>query len=56
MRPRAPTGPKRKGCVISPSLEARGVAVEPVRVDEYTGRRFTFFADPDGLPLEIYQM
>lgn len=37
-------------------LESRGVAVEPVRVDEYTGRRFTFFADPDGLPLEIYQM
>ncbi|WP_435166367.1 SMU1112c/YaeR family gloxylase I-like metalloprotein [Falsirhodobacter sp. 1013] len=37
------------------SLEARGVAVEPVRIDEYTGRAFTFFADPDGLPLELYQ-
>ena len=36
-------------------LEARGVAVEPVRVDEGTGRRFTFFADPDGLPLELYE-
>ncbi|NUU02221.1 SMU1112c/YaeR family gloxylase I-like metalloprotein [Herbaspirillum robiniae] len=36
-------------------LEARGVAVEPVRVDEYTGKRFTFFADPDGLPLELYE-
>ena len=36
-------------------LEARGVAVEEVRVDEYTGRRFVFFADPDGLPLELYQ-
>lgn len=36
-------------------LEARGVAVEPVRVDEATGRRFTFFADPDGLPLELYE-
>jgi len=36
-------------------LEAAGVAVEPVRVDEYTGRRFTFFADPDGLPLELYE-
>ena len=36
-------------------LEARGVAVEPVRVDEHTGRRFTFFADPDGLPLELYE-
>ena len=36
-------------------LHAHGVASEPVRVDEYTGRRFTFFADPDDLPLELYQ-
>ncbi len=36
-------------------LEAAGVVVEDIRVDEYTGRRFTFFADPDGLPLELYQ-
>lgn len=36
-------------------LEARGVAVEQVRTDEYTGRRFVFFADPDGLPLELYE-
>lgn len=36
-------------------LEGHGVEVEPVRVDEYTGRRFTFFADPDGLPLELYE-
>ena len=36
-------------------LEAGGVAVEPVRVDEMTGRRFTFFADPDDLPLELYE-
>ncbi|MDG3004665.1 SMU1112c/YaeR family gloxylase I-like metalloprotein [Paludisphaera mucosa] len=36
-------------------LEARGVIVEPVRVDEHTGKRFTFFADPDGLPLELYE-
>ncbi len=35
-------------------LQTQGVAVEPVRVDEYTGKRFTFFADPDGLPLELY--
>jgi len=26
-----------------------------VRVDEFTDRRFTFFADPDGLPLELYE-
>lgn len=37
-------------------LEARGVPVEDIRVDEYTGRRFTFFADPDGLPLELYEV
>jgi glyoxylase I family protein len=37
------------------ALEQQGVAVEEIRVDEYTGRRFTFFADPDGLPLELYQ-
>ena len=36
-------------------LRGRGVAVEPIRVDEHTGRRFTFFADPDGLPLELYE-
>lgn len=36
-------------------LQAQGVAVEPVRVDELTGQRFTFFADPDGLPLELYE-
>jgi glyoxylase I family protein len=35
-------------------LLEQGVAVEAVRVDEVTGRRFTFFADPDGLPLELY--
>lgn len=38
------------------SLRAKGVGTEPVRVDELTGQRFTFFADPDGLPLEIYQI
>ena len=38
------------------SLIARGVPVETIRVDEYTGKRFVFFADPDGLPLELYQV
>ena len=37
------------------ALEAQGVTVEAIRVDEYTGRRFTFFADPDDLPLELYE-
>ena len=36
-------------------LEALGVVVEDIRVDEHTGRRFTFLADPDGLPLELYE-
>ena len=36
-------------------LYRHGVECEPVRVDEYTGRRFTFFADPDDLPLELYE-
>ena len=36
-------------------LEAVGVATEDIRVDEYTGQRFVFFADPDGLPLELYE-
>lgn len=36
-------------------LEAKGVKVEPVRYDSTTGKRFTFFKDPDELPLEIYE-
>ncbi len=36
-------------------LAAHGIDCEPVRVDELTSRRFTFFADPDGLPLELYE-
>jgi glyoxylase I family protein len=36
-------------------LNENGVNTEPVRVDEYTGKRFTFFADPDDLPLELYE-
>ena len=36
-------------------IEAHKVIVEPIRIDEFTGKRFTFFADPDGLPVELYQ-
>jgi len=36
-------------------LNSRGVATEPVRTDALTQKQFSFFADPDGLPLEIYQ-
>lgn len=37
-------------------LHSKGVEVEDIRIDEYTQKRFTFFADPDGLPLELYEM
>ena len=36
-------------------LEALGSPVEPIRMDAYSGRKFTFFADPDGLPLELHE-
>jgi glyoxylase I family protein len=37
-------------------LRSHDVSVEDIRVDEYTGKKFTFFADPDGLPLELYEL
>lgn len=36
-------------------LKSKGIEVEPIRIDEITGQRFTFFADPDDLPLELYE-
>jgi len=36
-------------------IEAHGIAVEPIRIDEFTQKRFTFFADPDGLPIEFVE-
>jgi glyoxylase I family protein len=36
-------------------LEAEGIKVEPTRQDEFTKKRFVFFSDPDGLPLELYE-
>lgn len=36
-------------------LEKNGIVHEEVRVDGYTGKRFVFFQDPDGLPLELYE-
>ena len=32
------------------------IAVEPIRIDEFTGKRYTFFADPDGLPIEFVEL
>jgi glyoxylase I family protein len=37
-------------------LGKNGVAAEQIRIDEFTGKRFTFIADPDGLPLEFYEV
>lgn len=37
-------------------LNARNVQTEPIRVDEFTSRKFTFFSDPDDLPVEIYEV
>lgn len=36
-------------------LRSHNINVEAIRVDEITGKRFTFFADPDNLPLELYE-
>ncbi|WP_138478976.1 SMU1112c/YaeR family gloxylase I-like metalloprotein [Dyadobacter bucti] len=36
-------------------LNAKNVIAEAVRVDEFTGKKFTFFADPDNLPIEFYE-
>jgi glyoxylase I family protein len=36
-------------------IKEDGIIIEPIRIDELTGKRFTFFADPDGLPLELYE-
>lgn len=36
-------------------LEIKGIISEPIRIDEFTGKKFTFFEDPDCLPLEIYE-
>jgi glyoxylase I family protein len=64
--PERPTGPEARGLrhlafavadidAAVARLEHSGVSVEPVRVDEYTSKRFTFFRDPDDLPLELYE-
>lgn len=40
---------------VAEELRKKGVSVEEIRIDPITGRKFTFFQDPDGLPLEIYE-
>ncbi|WP_424160574.1 VOC family protein [Bacillus amyloliquefaciens] len=36
-------------------LKEKGIETEPIRTDPLTGKRFTFFFDPDKLPLELYE-
>ena len=36
-------------------LEAKGIPCEPIRLDEFTHEKMTFFHDPDGLPLELHE-
>ncbi|MFP5039554.1 VOC family protein [Parasediminibacterium sp. JCM 36343] len=37
-------------------LQELGIGHDPVRTDEFTGKQFTFFRDPDDLPIELYEM
>ena len=64
--PKRPSRPEAQGLrhlafsvadidAVVAKLTARGVTCEPIRVDEFTGKRFTFFADPDELPIELYE-
>ncbi|MPQ23806.1 SMU1112c/YaeR family gloxylase I-like metalloprotein [Bacillus paralicheniformis] len=36
-------------------LKQKSITAEPIRTDPGTGKRYTFFSDPDGLPLELYE-
>jgi glyoxylase I family protein len=64
--PERPSYPEAKGLrhlafavadvdAAAAELASKGIPVQPARVDELTGKRFTFFSDPDGLPLELYE-
>lgn len=41
--------------LVVANLQEKGVVSEPIRIDEFTGKRFTFIADPDDLPVEFYE-
>ena len=36
-------------------LSENGIETEPIRIDEITNKKFTFFSDPDNLPIELYE-
>lgn len=38
------------------NLSKHNIASEPIRIDEFTQKRFTFFVDPDQLPIELYEV
>ncbi|MBN1052395.1 VOC family protein [Clostridium botulinum] len=40
---------------IISELNEKGIETEPVRIDEFTNKKMTFFFDPDGLPLELHE-
>ena len=65
-RPPRPTTPEACGLrhlafnveEIEPVIEwlnSMGLETEPVRMDEFTNKKMTFFKDPDGLPLELHE-
>ena len=37
-------------------LSSENISSEPIRIDEFTGKKFTFIADPDDLPIEFYEI
>lgn len=41
---------------IKNALESKNITVEDIRTDEITGKKYTFFPDPDNLPLELYEI
>ena len=47
--------PKRVNRPTVNELAEVGIECEPIRVDDYTGKKMTFFHDPDGLPLELHE-
>ncbi|WP_100488158.1 VOC family protein [Sporolactobacillus pectinivorans] len=40
---------------VRDSLNRKGILTEPIRTDTLTGKKFTFFRDPDDLPIELYE-
>ena len=64
-RPKRPSYPEANGLrhlafkvedveKTAKELQALGVETEPIRTDEFTGEKMTFFFDPDGQPLELH--